>query len=88
MPNPFNSATVIRFDLERPTNVELSIYSLSGQKMALVSGPRGAGSYAVRWDGRDDDGQTVASGTYLYRLVEAGDPARDLTQTRKLLLLR
>ena len=56
--------------------------------MALVSGPRGAGSYAVRWDGRDDDGQTVASGTYLYRLVEAGDPARDLTQTRKLLLLR
>lgn len=54
----------------------------------LVSGPRGAGSYAVRWDGRDDDGQTVASGTYLYRLVEAGDPARDLTQTRKLLLLR
>lgn len=88
-PNPFNSATVIRFDLARQADVELTVYDLAGQRIStLVSGTRGAGSYAVRWDGRADDGRDLASGIYLYRLEAADRAAGNLVQTRKLLLVR
>ena len=83
-PNPFNSETVLRFDLARGERVELDVYNLDGQRVTtLVSGARGAGSYVVRWDGRDDDGGTLASGVYLYRLE-----TENLVEVRKLLLLR
>ncbi len=83
-PNPFNPATTIRFDLPRSEEVELTVYNLTGQKVAtLAHGLREAGTYTLRWDGRDDDGRELASGAYLYRL-EAGDGI----ETRKLLLLR
>ena len=85
-PNPFNSATVIRFALPISTVVELAIFNLAGQRVAtLADGMRQAGTYTIRWDGRDDDGRTLASGVYLYRL-RTGD--RQQQETRKLLLLR
>ncbi len=60
------------------------MYNLTGQKVAtLALGLREAGTYALRWDGRDDDGRGLASGVYLYRL-EAGERVA----TRKLLLIR
>ena len=68
-PNPFNSGTVIRFDLDRPGEIELSLYDLAGRKVAtLARGPRPAGRYEVRWDGRGPAGSRLASGVYLYRL--------------------
>ena len=83
-PNPFNSETVIRFELPQPGQVELGIYNLLGQPVALlVQGPRPAGRFAVRWDGRDREERTVTSGVYLYRLQVGGS-----TEVRKLLLLR
>ena len=83
-PNPFNPATTIRFDLPRSVDIELALYNLTGQKVAtLAHGLREAGTHTLRWDGRDDDEQELASGVYLYRL-EAGERV----ETRKLLLLR
>lgn len=83
-PNPFNSGTVIRFALPADGAVELAVYNLAGQKVAaLVDGERQAGAYAVRWDGRDDTGRSLASGLYLYRIKADG-----YEQTRKLLLVR
>ena len=83
-PNPFNSDTVISFSLPRQAAVDLSIYSLTGQQLAtLVRGTRTAGQYTVAWDGRDEEGQALASGVYLYRL-QTGHNAK----THKLLLLR
>ena len=83
-PNPFNSETVIRFALPQPSQVELAIYNLLGQPVAvLVQGPSAAGSFSVRWDGRDQAGQAVTSGVYLYQLR-----AGEYTEVRKLLLLR
>ena len=83
-PNPFNAGTVIRFDLDRPGEIELSLYDLGGRKVAtLARGPRPAGRYEVRWDGQGRDGSRLASGVYLYRL-QAGERS----QSRKLLLLR
>ena len=83
-PNPFNSSTMIRFSLPTSEAVELAVYNLAGQKVAiLASGSRPAGTHIVRWDGRDAGGRDLASGAFLYRL-QAG--AR--VETRKLLLLQ
>ena len=85
-PNPFNSATMIRFALPENEAVELEVFNLMGQKVAtLVEGVHQAGTYAIRWDGRDDDGRQLASGVYLYRL-RVGDGEQ--VATRKLLLLQ
>jgi len=68
-PNPFNSSTVIRFELPESGEVELAVFNLAGQRVALLAqGYREAGNYTVRWDGRDERGRTLASGVYLYRL--------------------
>ena len=83
-PNPFNSGTVIRFSLPQSQEVALTVYNLAGQQVAtLVEGMRAAGTYAVRWNGRDYQERELASGLYLYRL-QAGDRV----ETHKLLLLR
>ena len=83
-PNPFNSSTTIRFSLPQQEMVALTIYNLAGQEVAtLASSLREAGTYTLRWDGRDGEGRELASGVYLYRL-QAGEQV----ETRKLLLLR
>jgi N-acetylneuraminic acid mutarotase len=83
-PNPFNSSTTIRFSLAQPEKVALTIYNLAGQEAAtLAHGQREAGTYTLRWDGRDGAKRELASGVYLYRL-QAGEQM----ETRKLLLLR
>ncbi len=84
-PNPFNSRTHLSFSLpEDQPQVELAVYDLLGQKLAvLAAGPRDAGLHSVAWDGRDDAGRPMASGTYLYRLR-----AGPYEGVGKLLLLR
>ena len=83
-PNPFNSITVIRFSLPEPGAAEVALYNLAGQRVAtLTNCHREAGTYTLRWDGRDDAGRELASGVYLYRLQAGGRAA-----TRKLLLIR
>ncbi|NKB71089.1 MAG: T9SS type A sorting domain-containing protein [Candidatus Latescibacteria bacterium] len=72
-PNPFNGATVIPFTLAQAGEVELAVYDLLGQKVAvLASGKRPAGSYEVRWDSRSQNGYPLASGIYLYRQQTTG----------------
>ena len=83
-PNPFNSSTVIPFSLPRAGDVTVEVFNLAGQKVAtLVDGFREAGSYSLSWDGRGEDGRSLASGVYLYRLR-----ARDRVYARQLLLLK
>ena len=59
------------------------LYSASQRVSTLLEGNQTSGRYSVRWDGRDDYGNEVASGVYLYRL-QAGTQV----ETRKVLLLR
>jgi hypothetical protein len=83
-PNPFNPTTIIAYDLSSPANVSLIIYDIAGRKIRILQDLyREAGSYQVIWDGRDDEGNRVASGIYLYRLR-----AGDFTRTKKLMLLK
>ncbi len=81
-PNPFNAGTTIPLTLPRNgSKYELSIYNLTGQKVRTFSGPA-AGPSSVYWDGRDAEGQSVASGIYLYSLILNG---QRLSQTMILL---
>lgn len=94
-PNPFQPGksgqhtTAIQFQLDRPAQVELSIYNLAGQKVrALMSGQKDMGSHQVSWDGTNQAGQALAAGVYFYRLEieSAPDSAQELT--RRLVLMR
>jgi hypothetical protein len=83
-PNPFNAETSIAFTLPEPSPVTVTVFALSGQKVAtLVNDRLPAGSHSVRWDARGDNGLQVSTGVYLCR-VEAGGFSR----TGKLLLLK
>ena len=68
-PNPFNPSTSIRFSVPAEQQVSLKIFNMLGQEVVtLVDGKMSTGSHEVVWDGRNASGQTVASGTYIYRL--------------------
>lgn len=68
-PNPFNSSTRIRFDLQRATFVTLKIYNLLGQEMKVLQQTELAvGSYTAIWDGSDQSGLPAPSGLYLVHL--------------------
>jgi hypothetical protein len=83
-PNPFNPTTEISFSLPKPSEVNLTIYNILGEKVVtLTEGARTAGVHSVTWDGRDSRGITVASGVYFYRL-DAGE----LTATKKMLMMK
>ncbi len=72
-PNPFNPTTTIEYDVKNGANVTLKVYNLLGQEVrTLVNTRQNAGNYKVNWDGKDNAGNAVASGVYLYRL-EAGN---------------
>jgi hypothetical protein len=83
-PNPFNPTTKINFDLPQPGEVTLEVFNMLGQRVAvLVDEYLEAGSHTVEWDSRDEYGDHVASGIYLYRLN-----AGDVGFTRKMMLLK
>ncbi len=72
-PNPFNPRTQIAFDLPRTGTVRLCVYDLRGMLVrTLESGTLPAGHHVRTWDGVDDGGATVASGTYIMT-IDAGD---------------
>jgi len=70
-PNPFNPMTKIAFDLPTAEPVSLQIYDAAGRlvRTLLADAPGQPGRNDVVWNGRDDQGQQVASGVYLYRVT-------------------
>lgn len=75
-PNPFNPETRVAFSVETAEWVNLTVFGLGGREVAvLVDGRVTAGTHTVRWNGHDDAGQAVASGTYLMRLRAGGQTA-------------
>ncbi|MDP6599538.1 MAG: Ig-like domain-containing protein, partial [Candidatus Poribacteria bacterium] len=88
-PNPFNPETWIPFDLAEDAPVEIEIYSEKGTLVRrLPLGYTDAGIYrqqdkAAYWDGRNANGEQIASGVYFYR-IQAGD----YNQIRKMVILK
>ena len=89
-PNPFNSSTTVVYSIPKATNVELSIYDICSRLIrSLVRGKASAGTYSVRWDGKDNSGKEVGSGVYLYRLrAGQGKGQGDFVRVRKMVLVR
>ena len=86
-PNPFNPETWIPYELAEPADVSVRIYSVNGSLVRRLSlGHQAAGMYRSRsrsayWDGKNELGESVASGVYFYTLT-----AGDFTATRKMLI--
>jgi hypothetical protein len=86
-PNPFNPETWIPYELSIDTNVEIMIYSSSGQLVRRLDlGYKSAGRYTQRaksayWDGKNEAGEKVSSGVYFYSLQ-----TKDYSQTKKMVI--
>ncbi len=84
VPNPFNPSTRIDFTLPDDGRAVMRIYDARGREVrTLLNGVLPAGDHALTWDGTDDTGRELASGTYFYQLEADGK-----LETRKSLLLK
>jgi hypothetical protein len=97
-PNPFsqiprfagNSSTMIGFALPEAGKVVVKIYSATGQLVrTLVDGEMAAGRHAVSWNGRNQLGNAVATGIYLYQIVVQGVGGNAVfTRTQRMTFLK
>ena len=83
-PNPFNPETEIHFQLPAASQVLVRIFNTLGQKIrTLTDREYEAGFHSVRWDAKDNNGNPVSSGIYLYQLK-----AGVFSQIEKMSLIR
>ena len=83
-PNPFNPNTQIKYDLPEAKMVTVTIYDVTGCNIrTLMNMNKTAGYHSIRWDAKNDIGEGVAAGMYIYT-VQAGD----FRATKKMVLLK
>jgi hypothetical protein len=83
-PNPFNPETAVSFSLASKGQVNLAVFDVQGRRVrTLVNEVREAGRHVVRWDGKNETGQAVASGMYFTRME-----AESFSATQKMTLLK
>jgi len=90
-PNPFNPTTKISWQLAVGSNIQLRIYSILGEEVTTVIDERQeAGYHSAVWDGRDDNGNEVASGIYIYQLsvTSPTGTSDNFVSTRLMVLMR
>ncbi len=83
-PNPFNPSTVISYALPKSTLVSVKIYDMLGREVkSLINQVQNAGINNITWNGKNNYGAKVASGTYIY-MIKAGE----FYQAKKMILLK
>jgi hypothetical protein len=83
-PNPFNSSTIIKYDLPESDQVSLKIFNIEGKLVTeLVNKTQPAGTYQVVWDGKNSQQEAVTSGIYFCQFK-----TRQYWQTVRVILLR
>jgi flagellar hook assembly protein FlgD len=89
-PNPFNPVTTIKYDLPEDSFVHLDIYDLLGREVkTLLNEVVKAGYKVVSWEGKDNNGNPVSTGMYIYRLtVNSAESNEGILVVRKMVLLR
>jgi photosystem II stability/assembly factor-like uncharacterized protein len=83
-PNPFNLSTTISFEMPVGGDVTIKIYNMLGQEVrTLLMSTLQRGTYSVDWSGSDNEGRTLVSGVYIFRMSIG-----EFTQSRKMILLK
>jgi len=88
-PNPFRDETDFTYYLTQPAdNVTIKIFTLAGRLIAVLdNAPTAAGFNRLHWNGRDADGEVLANGVYLYKLI-AKSGERRLEEIEKCVVMR
>ena len=83
-PNPFNPNTSVQFSVPVDGFVTIKVYDMLGQAVAdLYSGSAQAGTYTLNWNGKDNSGSVVSSGSYIYKMT-----AGEFVQSKKMTFLK
>lgn len=83
-PNPFNPSTTIEFSLKQRGDVTIKIYNMLGQEVrTLYADQLESGNHRVVWDGMNNQGMMMSSGTYIYKMISG-----DFVQSKKMLLIK
>jgi hypothetical protein len=83
-PNPFNPSTSIQFQVPKQSDVSIVVYDMLGQQVkSLFEASVQAGIYTVQWDGSNNSGLKMSSGSYIYRMNADG-----FVETREMILLK
>ena len=83
-PNPFNPETAIKYSIPQDGKVSIIIYNITGKEVAtLVNKDMVAGTYEVKWNGKDDYGNSVTSGVYFVKLTSG-----KFTDTKKIMFIK
>lgn len=83
-PNPFNPETIIKYEIIIPGDVTLEVFNPKGQKIrTLINDFRAADEYEVSWNGKDNAGNSCASGLYFYKLKTSSQ-----TRVKKMILMK
>ena len=89
VPNPFNPETSILFELPMRSHVSIKIFDIKGSAVASIKvGEKIAGGHQVHWDGRDLNGNRVASGVYIYRLEAKSSTNAVISLVKKMTLFK
>jgi hypothetical protein len=83
-PNPFNPNTTVKFQVPTTSDVTVKIFDMLGQEVrTLFAGEVQRGTYSVNWDGLNNFGVQMSSGTYIYRMI-----AGEFVQSKKMILIK
>jgi hypothetical protein len=83
-PNPFNPTTGITYAIPVSNHVSIDVFNMTGQKVkTLVDQYMTAGTYRIEWDGTDDAGRSMTSGTYFYKMSSS-----HFNSVKKMLLVK
>jgi hypothetical protein len=83
-PNPFSNSTQLSFEIQKSDDAVITIYNVAGQRICNIERKNlTAGWHSFLWDGQDDSGKKLASGTYFYTVQTSMG-----NSTRKIILLK
>lgn len=83
-PNPFNLTTKLRYNITRDSYVNLIIYDVRGNIVKhLVNENQNSGINSVQWDGKNNQGESVSTGVYLYKIY-----ADNFNKIKKMILMK
>lgn len=83
-PNPFNNSTVIRYSVDKLSEVTIKVYDISGREIStLVNESKQPGTFSIGFANTN-----IASGTYFYRLIAKNAEGKATVETKKMIVMK